>query len=218
MLGNLHLPASSMSARLLDHHRTAAPEPSSRSGIDHQASRRATSRSSATNVRPFDAARRSSGDDRCLLGRSKPLRNQRIGDRLLGDREVDTGAPTLDRDVLRWDILGEQDEDRCRRRLLDRLQQRGRSGSGRRVEAVDDQDLPLAFDRRPAGLHDERLRFAVAAQVVADRIEHVDVGVRLVDGKSAVAFGVVGIGSGQQLTGEDGGGPTLPGAARPTNR
>ena len=83
------------------------------------------------------------------------------------------------------------------------------------MEAVDDQDLPLAFDRRPAGLHDERLRFFVAAQVIADRIEHVDVGVRLVDSKSAVAFGVVGIGSGQQLTGEDGGGPTLPGAARP---
>ena len=82
------------------------------------------------------------------------------------------------------------------------------------MEAVDDQDLALAFDRRPTGLHDERLRFFVAAQIVADRIEHVDVGVRLVDGESAVTFGVVGIDSSQQLTGEDGGGPTLPGATR----
>ena len=89
---------------------------------------------------------------------------------------------------VRW-LLNRLQKRRCRRR---------RGG----VEPVDNQHLPLTFDRRPTGLHDQRLSFLLTAKVVASRVEDVHIGMTFGDGEAAVALRSVGISGSKQLSRE----------------
>ena len=208
--------ASSISARrFATRSATVEPVPSSRDGTSSQATRRATKRSSParSNARstlpPADVAMS------CARSCSTPAAARCSTIAAFGHgREIDANATRRHRDVLGRDLLRQEHEDRTRRRLLDGLQQ-GRGGlrlGG--VEAIDDDHLAPAFDRRARPLGDDDVRFGASQRASLGRHDD-QVGMLLVRRQPSVARRVTAnVAASQQVAGENRGGGALSCAAR----
>jgi hypothetical protein len=123
-----------------------------------------------------------------------------VGEHVVGDRpEVDPDAPRRDGDEVVGDEVGENDEDRGRRRLLDRLQQQRRALWPEEMELVQDHHLAAALHRRQRRqAHD--LAGLVGGDERARPLDLAHVGMLAGKGQAGVPAG------GIVATGQEGGG------------
>ena len=138
-----------------------------------------------------------------LLGRDAPA-GEPLGDRVgIGRVEPDALAARGDRRQHLPGAVGEQDEVRVRRRLLERLEHPVGGLVVERVRRVDDEDPPARFERGPRRRVDHRLLDVAAQQAGgADRGDPGEVRVGAAAGpreRRACVGGAVGQQGGREL-------------------